>query len=76
MASVRVQLAGQLGADLLQRVVRRRQLGMLTEQPPELVLERVVLGVADRRLARVVEALVMPEILRELVDPIRGGDQR
>ena len=65
MASVRVQLARQLGTDLLQRVIRRRQLGMLAEQRPKLVLERVVLGVADRRLAEVVETFVMAEILSE-----------
>ena len=41
-------------ADLLERVGIGRQLGMLGDQRAQLVLERVVVGVGDERLAAVV----------------------
>ena len=76
MTRVGVQLAGEFGADLLERVVRRGQLRVLADQRPELVLERVVLGVAERRLSGVVEPAVVAKILCELVDPVGDLGQR
>ncbi len=49
MAHRRVQHGGR--ADLLERVRVGRELGVLGQQRPQLVLERVVVGVGDLRLA-------------------------
>ena len=55
-------------ADLLERVGVRRELRVLGDQRAQLVLERVVLGVGDERLAAVVGVAQLGEPRGELLD--------
>ena len=57
-------------ADPLERVRVRRQLGVLGDQRPQLVLERVVVGVGDERLAAVVGLAQLHDARGERLDPL------
>ena len=56
-------------ADLLERVRVGRELGVLGQQRAQLVLERVVVGVGDERLAAVVGVAQLGQPRGELLDP-------
>ena len=58
--------------DLLERVRVGRELGVLGEQRAELVLDRVVVGVGDARLAAVVRVAQVGDPRGELRDPLAG----
>ena len=58
------------GADQLERVGIRREVGVLGDERAQLVLERVVVGVGDVRLAAVVRVAQLGDAGGELVDPL------
>ena len=68
VADRRVQDGGR--ADLLQRVRVGREVGVRGDQRPQLVLDRVVVGVGDLRLALVVRVAQLGDARRELGDPL------
>ena len=57
---------------LLERVRVGRELGVLGDQRAQLVLERVVVGVGDERLAAVVGVAQLGEPRGEAVDALAG----
>jgi hypothetical protein len=60
-------------AHALRGAVGRDEVGVLGLEVPELPLQAVVVLVGDlRRVQDVVEALVPPDLLAELPDPLRG----
>ena len=74
VAHRRVQHRGR--ADPLERVRVGREVGMLGQQRPQLVLERVVVGVGDERLAAVVGVAQLREPRGELLDARSGVGTR
>ena len=70
MAHRRVQHGRR--ADLLERVRVGRELGVLGQQRAQLVLERVVVGVGDERLAAVVGVAQLGQPGGELLDARLG----
>ena len=57
-------------ADGLERVRIRRELGMRGDERPQLVLEPVVVGVGDERLAAVVRVAQVADPGGELLDAL------
>jgi hypothetical protein len=58
----------------LRRRIRRDQLGMLRLQRLQLAHQRVIFGVGDlRRIQRMVQVFVMPELLAKSLDFLGDG---